>query len=140
MYGGVALLIAAGAVSGVMGVLFALSGRQHDLKRSSGLSQRRKYRYQFLSAWAWDYRSMPPAPISWQCSDLPGRYCMLVNTWRLFKGLFVHGRRGRVYRQTRNARNGPIGGSTEKMPITGTTFLIGAVAISGLPPLKRIYQ
>ncbi len=53
----------------------------------------------------------------------------------LFKGLLFLGA-GAVAQQTGTRNMEILGGIFKKMPATGITFLIGAAAISGLPPLN----
>jgi hydrogenase-4 component B len=53
----------------------------------------------------------------------------------IFKGLLFLCA-GALVHQTHTRELDQLGGLLKKMPITGVTFLIGAVAISGLPPLN----
>jgi NADH:ubiquinone oxidoreductase subunit 5 (subunit L)/multisubunit Na+/H+ antiporter MnhA subunit len=53
----------------------------------------------------------------------------------LFKGLLFLGA-GSVFHSTHTLEIDRLGGLIKKMPYTGLSFLIGAVAISGLPPLN----
>jgi len=53
----------------------------------------------------------------------------------LFKGMLFLGA-GAVYHATGTRDMDSLGGVLKKMPVTGVTFLIGAAAISGLPPLN----
>jgi hydrogenase-4 component B len=53
----------------------------------------------------------------------------------IFKSLLFMGA-GMVVHQTGTRAIEVLGGLIKKMPVTGTTFLIGALAISGLPPFN----
>ena len=125
------LLIAAGAVSGVMGVLFALS--QHDLKRLLAYHSVENIGIIFIGLGVGIIGACTGADIV-AVLGFAGALLHVVNH-ALFKGLLFMGA-GAVYRQTRTREMDLLGGVLKKMPITGTTFLIGAVAISGLPPLN----
>jgi hydrogenase-4 component B len=125
------LLLGIGIVSGVAGVLFALV--QHDLKR--------------LLA----YHSVENIGIIGiglglgllgQSFDLPvltalgfGGALLHVVNHAAFKGLLFLGA-GAVAHATGTREIDQLGGLLRRMPWTGATFLIGAAAISGLPPLN----
>jgi hydrogenase-4 component B len=125
------LLLALGIVSGVLGVLFALV--QHDLKR--------------LLA----YHSVENIGIIGiglglgllgQTFGLPllvalgfGGALLHVVNHAAFKGLLFLGA-GAVAHATGTRDIDHLGGLLRRMPWTGVTFLIGAAAISGLPPLN----
>ncbi len=53
----------------------------------------------------------------------------------LFKGLLFQGA-GSVLHATGSRAISALGGLLPRMPVTGTTFLIGCLAITGLPPLN----
>lgn len=53
----------------------------------------------------------------------------------LFKSLLFYSA-GSVYQQTHTRNIDELGGLIKKMPATAVSFLIGAMAISGLPPLN----
>lgn len=53
----------------------------------------------------------------------------------LFKGLLFYGA-GAVYMQTHTRSLNRLGGLFKRMPKTGTVFLIGCLAICGLPPFN----
>ncbi len=125
------VLIGVGLVSGVMGVLFALA--QHDLKRllayhsvenigiiTMGIG---------LGVLGMSLHSPVLTVLGWA-----GGLLHVVNH-ALFKGLLFFGA-GSVLRATGSRDLDHLGGLLKPMPITGATFLIGAAAISGLPPLN----
>jgi hydrogenase-4 component B len=53
----------------------------------------------------------------------------------LFKGLLFQGA-GSVLHATGTRAISALGGLLRRMPVTGTTFLVGCLAITGLPPLN----
>ncbi len=53
----------------------------------------------------------------------------------LFKGLLFYGV-GNVYKLTHTRNMEKLGGLLKHMPITGSLFLVGSIAISGLPPFN----
>jgi len=61
----------------------------------------------------------------------------LLHVWNhaIFKGLLFMGA-GSVLHVTHTRMIEQLGGLLKKMPVTGVTFLMGAVAICGLPPLN----
>jgi hydrogenase-4 component B len=125
------LLLALGIVSGVLGVLFALA--QHDLKRLLA--------YHSVENIGIILIGFGVGMIGWS-SGMPivaalgfaGGLLHVVNH-ALFKGLLFLGA-GSVFHSTHNLEIDHLGGLIKKMPYTGMAFLIGAVAISGLPPLN----
>ena len=125
------LLLATGIVSGVLGVLFALA--QHDLKRLLA--------YHSVENIGIIMIGFGVGMIGWS-SGMPvvaalgfaGGLLHVINH-ALFKGLLFLGA-GSVFHSTHNLEIDHLGGLIKKMPYTGLSFLIGAVAISGLPPLN----
>ncbi len=126
-----AVVLAVGAVSALLGVLYALM--EHDLKR--------------LLA----YHSVENIGIIWlglgagllfQSSGLPalaviGFVAALYHSLNhaCFKGLLFMGA-GAVLHGTGTRNMEELGGLVRTMPRTALCFLIGAAAISGLPPLN----
>jgi hydrogenase-4 component B len=125
------LILATGIVSGVLGVLFALA--QHDLKRLLA--------YHSVENIGIILIGIGVGMIGWS-SGMPivaalgfaGSLLHVINH-ALFKGLLFLGA-GSVFHSTHNLDIDHLGGLIKKMPYTGLFFLIGAVAISGLPPLN----
>jgi hydrogenase-4 component B len=125
------LLLALGIISGVLGVLFALA--QHDLKRLLAYHSVENIGIILIGCGV--------GMIGWS-SGMPlvaalgfaGSLLHVVNH-ALFKGLLFLGA-GSVFSSTHNLEIDNLGGLIKKMPCTGMAFLIGAVAISGLPPLN----
>ena len=124
-------LLAIGVVSGILGVLYALS--QHDLKRllayhsvenigiiAMGLG---------VGLLGISYGNPAMAALGFT-----GGLLHVVNH-AVFKSLLFLGA-GSVLHATGTGELDRLGGLLKRMPVTGATFLIGAAAISGLPPLN----
>jgi len=125
------LLLIIGIVSGVLGVLFALA--QHDLKRLLA--------YHSIENIGIIAMGIGVGLIGWSTGmpvvaalGFAGGLLHVVNH-ALFKGLLFLGA-GSVFHSVHTLEIDHLGGLIKKMPATGFTFLIGAVAISGLPPLN----
>lgn len=125
------LLVAVGTTSGILGVAFALA--QHDLKRllayhsvenigiiALGLG---------LGLLGISYGNPAMAVLG-----LAGGLLHVVNH-ALFKSLLFLGA-GAVLHATGTRDLDHLGGLLKRMPVTGATFLLGAAAICGLPPLN----
>jgi hydrogenase-4 component B len=124
-------LLSIGVVSGILGVLYALS--QHDLKRllayhsvenigiiAMGLG---------MGLLGISYKNPTMAALGFT-----GGLLHVLNH-AVFKSLlFLNA--GSVLHATGTLGLDRLGGLLKRMPVTGATFLIGAVAISGLPPLN----
>lgn len=125
------LLIGVGVTSGVLGVLFALA--QHDLKRLLAYHSVENIGIIALGmgvgvlGLALD--NQPVALLSFA-----GAVLHVVNH-ASFKGLLFLGA-GSVLHATGEREMDRLGGLLKSMPVTGATFLVGAAAISGLPPLN----
>ena len=125
------LVLAIGIVSGVLGVLFALA--QHDLK---GLLA-----YHSVENIGIIMMGLGVGLIGWSAGvpsvailGMAGGLLHVVNHG-LFKGLLFLGA-GSVYQAAHTREIDRLGGLIKRMPCTGACFLVGAVAISGLPPLN----
>ena len=125
------LFLAIGLTSGILGVLFALA--QHDLKRllayhsvenigiiSLGLG---------LGMTGVTCGSPALAVLGF------GGGLLHVANHAIFKGLLFMGA-GSIQHATGLREMDHLGGLLKRMPWTGATFLVGAAAISGLPPLN----
>ena len=125
------LLLGLGVASALLGVLYALM--EHDLKR--------------LLAWhsienigiilmgfgaALMFRSLGYASLA-----ALALIAALYHTFNhaMFKGLLFLGA-GSVVQATHTRNMEKMGGLIRRMPVTALCFLVGAVAISGLPPLN----
>ena len=125
------LLVIMGALSGVLGVLFALG--QHDLKRLLAYHSVENIGIIILGL------GMGLIGLSYRLPVLValgfGGGLLHVLNHALFKGLLFLGA-GAVVQATETRNMELLGGLGRKMPLTAGCFLIGSVAISGLPPLN----
>src|ERR1019366_3529425 len=127
---GVALLVA-GAVSGVLGVAFAVG--QHDLKRLLA--------YHSVENIGIITMGLGVAVLGRAVGSAPlvalGLAGALLHIWNhaLFKALLFLSA-GPVLHATGTREMDQLGGLAKRMPRTAFAFLLGAVAICGLPPLN----
>ena len=127
---GVALLVA-GAVSGVLGVAFAVG--QHDLKRLLA--------YHSVENIGIITMGLGVAVLGRAVGSAPlvalGIAGALLHVWNhaLFKALLFLSA-GSVLHATGTREMDQLGGLSRRMPRTAFAFLLGAVAICGLPPLN----
>ena len=125
------LLIAVGASSGVLGVLFALA--QHDLKRLLAYHSVENIGIILLAIGIGVLGLAEGAP--WLAIIGFAAGLLHVLNHSIFKGLLFLGA-GAVQHGAHSLELEELGGLLKPMPWTGTTFLIGAAAIVGLPPLN----
>jgi hydrogenase-4 component B len=125
------LLIAIGAASGVLGVLLALA--QHDLKRLLAYHSVENVGIITLGLGLGVLGCATGSP-GLALLGLAGGLFHVVNH-ALFKSLLFLGA-GSVVHATGTRELDHLGGLLKSMPATGATFLVGAAAISGLPPLN----
>jgi hydrogenase-4 component B len=126
-----ALLIVVGATSGIAGVLHALA--QHDLKRLLAYHSVENIGIIALGIGIGMLgRCFGNATVA--TLGYAGALLHVLNHG-LFKGLLFQGA-GSVLHATGTRDMGSLGGLLRRMPLTGGTFLVGAAAISGLPPLN----
>jgi hydrogenase-4 component B len=125
------LLLALGAVSGILGVAFAIG--QHDLKRLLAYHSVENIGIILMGlGTAVLGRSLGRGELV--ALGLAGA---LLHTWNhgLFKALLFLSA-GSVLHATSTREIDRMGGLQRVMPSTGFFFLVGAVAICGLPPLN----
>ncbi|HEU0265896.1 MAG TPA: proton-conducting transporter membrane subunit, partial [Geobacterales bacterium] len=124
-------LIATGAISALTGVVFALA--QHDLKRLLA--------YHSIENIGIIFMGLGTGVIGLSLGNLTlmvlGTGGALLHTLNhaLFKGLLFLSA-GSVIHATGSRQIDRLGGLGRQMPLTAFFFLLGAVAISGLPPLN----
>jgi len=126
-----AIVLALGAVSGILGVAFAIG--QHDLKRLLAYHSIENIGIIVMGlGLAMIGRSL--GRTDWVILGLSGA---LLHVWNhaLFKALLFLSA-GSVIHATGTREIDHLGGLAKKMPWTAFCFLIGAVAICGLPPLN----
>ena len=124
-------LLAAGAASALLGVAFALA--QHDVKRLLAYHSVENIGIIAMGA---------GLALVGRSAGLPGLVVLglagaglhVVNH-ALFKGLLFLGA-GALHHATGTRELDLLGGLSRRMPVTAALFLVGAVAISGLPPLN----
>jgi hydrogenase-4 component B len=127
--GGVVAIL--GVVSAVLGVAFALG--QHDLKRLLAYHSVENIGI-ILIGLGFALVAMGQGNASWGRLALAGG---LLHVWNhgLFKSLLFFGA-GSVLHATGTREMSRLGGLWRLMPWTASLFALGAVAISGLPPLN----
>jgi len=123
--------LAIGTVSGILGVLYALS--QHDLKRLLAYSSVENIGIiaMGLGVGCLGISHGNPAMAA---LGLTGCLLHVVNH-SVFKSLLFLGA-GSVLHAAGTGELDRLGGLSKHMPVTSATFLVGAAAISGLPPLN----
>jgi len=127
---GVLILILA-VTSSVLGVLYALM--EHDLKRLLAFHSIENIGIILMGVGAaLLFSSLGNKPLA-AIALIAGLYHVLNHA--TFKGLLFLGA-GSVLHATHSGNIEELGGLIKKMPWTSFFFLIGAVAISGLPPLN----
>jgi len=128
-WGGLILLLA--SISAILGVVFAIG--QHDLKRLLAYHSVENIGIILMGlGLAMLGRSLHRP--QWVVLGLAG--CLL-HVWNhsLFKSLLFFGA-GSVLHSVHTRKIDRLGGLARTMPVTAFLFLIGAVAICGLPPLN----
>jgi formate hydrogenlyase subunit 3/multisubunit Na+/H+ antiporter MnhD subunit len=126
-----AVLVGAGAVSAVLGVGFALA--QHDLKRLLAYHSVENIGIIAMGtglALLGRSYGVPGLVLA----GFAGAVLHVVNH-ATFKGLLFLGA-GAVQHATGTREIDHLGGLSKAMPLTAALFLVGATAISGLPPLN----
>jgi hydrogenase-4 component B len=125
------LVLAAGAVSALLGVLYALM--EHDLKRLLAYHSVENIGIIFIGLGAgWMFQSYGLETLA-MLGFVGGLYHTLNHA--SFKSLLFMGAGG-VLHATGSRNMEELGGLIKRMPRTGLYFLVGAAAISALPPLN----
>ncbi len=124
-------LIAIGLASGILGVLFALA--QHDLKRLLAYHSVENIGIIVMGLGVGVLGLSLGSP-TLALFGFAGGLLHVVNH-AMFKGLLFMGA-GSVAHGAHTREIDHLGGLLKRMPWTAATFLIGAVAIAGLPPLN----
>ncbi len=125
------LLIGLGAASGILGVVFALA--QHNLKRLLAYHSVENIGIILLGLGV-GLRGVGDRSPLLACLGFAGGLLHVLNH-ALFKSLLFLGA-GAVQHATETLDLEALGGLLKRMPVSGTVFLVGAVAIVGLPPLN----
>ena len=124
-------LLAVGLVSGVLGVLYALA--QHDLKRLLAYHSVENIGIIGMGLGVGILGISHENP-AMAVLGLAGCLLHVVNH-AVFKSLLFLGA-GAVLHAAGTLEIDRLGGLLKRMPVTGATFLVGAAAICGLPPLN----
>ena len=125
------IVLIAGIVSGVLGVVYALG--QHDLKRLLAYHSVENIGIILIGIGLGMIGVAAGQPILAILGFAGGLLHVLNHS--LFKSLLFMGA-GMVLHQTGTRAIDALGGLIKRMKITGTTFLIGSLAIAGLPPFN----
>ncbi len=125
------LLIGIGALSGILGVVFALA--QHDLKQLLAYHSVENIGIIVLGLGIGTLGLALDHPVIAVLGFTGGLLHVLNHS--IFKGLLFLGA-GAVQTRTHTLAIESLGGLLKQMPISGLAFLIGAVAITGLPPFN----
>ena len=124
-------LLVLGAVSGVMGVLFALA--QHDIKKLLAYHSVENIGIIAMGLGIGLLGTSYGVPVV-AALGFAGAFLHVLNH-ALFKGLLFLGA-GAAAHATGTRDIDRLGGLLKRMPWTGAAFLVGAAAICGLPPLN----
>lgn len=124
-------LLAIGAVSGILGVLFALA--QMDIKRLLAYSSVENMGIISMALGLGVLGVCAGSPAVAFLGFAGGILHMLNHS--VFKSLLFLGA-GSVLHATETRNFEHLGGLLKRMPSTGLAFLVGAVAICGIPPLN----
>jgi hydrogenase-4 component B len=122
------LVLAAGAVSGVLGVLYALG--EHDLKRLLAYHSVENIGIIYLGLGTSLIFAGHHAPM-WATLALAAALLHTLNH-AMFKGLLFLAA-GAIQHSTHTLDMEELGGLSRRMPVVSATFLIGCCAIVGLP-------
>lgn len=126
-----ALVLTLGAVSAVLGVLYALM--EHDVKRLLAYHSVENIGIILMGIGTALLFSARGATVLAALALAAGLYHVINHA--VFKGLLFLGA-GAVQKATRTRDLERLGGLIHRMPWTAGTFLVGAAAISALPPLN----
>lgn len=126
-----AVVLALGAVSGVIGIAFALG--QRDFKRMLAYSSIENVGIIFLGL-GLSLLGRSLGKIDWVILGIAGA---LLHVWNhaAFKSLLFYSA-GSLLHAVHTREMNQLGGLIKKMPRTGFCFLVGAVATCALPPLN----
>jgi formate hydrogenlyase subunit 3/multisubunit Na+/H+ antiporter MnhD subunit len=124
-------LLLVGLVSGVLGVLYALA--QHEIKRLLAYHSVENIGIIAMGMGLGLIGLSRHMPLLASLGF--GAALLHVLNHAVFKSLLFFGA-GSLIRGSGTGEIEHLGGLLKRMPVTGATFLVGAIAISGLPPLN----
>ncbi|BBO80379.1 hydrogenase [Desulfosarcina ovata subsp. sediminis] len=125
------LVVIAGVVSGILGVVYALG--QHDLKRLLAYHSVENIGIILIGIGIGMIGVATQNPIMAVLGFAGGLLHVLNHA--IFKSLLFMGA-GMILHKTGTRTIDALGGLLKRMKITGVTFLIGSLAIAGLPPFN----
>ncbi len=125
------IVLIAGMISGILGVVYALG--QHDIKRLLAYHSVENIGIILIGLGIGMLGVAAGRPIMAVLGFAGGLLHVLNHA--IFKSLLFFGA-GMVLHQTGTGSIDALGGLIKRMKVTGTTFLIGSLAISGLPPFN----
>ena len=125
------IVVMAGMVSGVLGVVYALG--QHDLKRLLAYHSVENIGIILIGLGIGMLGVAAGQPVMAVLGFAGGLLHVLNHA--IFKSLLFLGA-GIVIQKTGTRRIDALGGLIKSMPTTGITFLVGSLAICGLPPFN----
>lgn len=125
------LVLVVGLISTILGVMYALT--ENDLKRLLAYSSIENLGIIFLALGLAMVAKAYQVPVL-AALCLAGALLHTLNH-SLFKGLLFMGA-GAIYNATGTKNMEELGGLIKKMPFTAILFLVGALAISAIPPLN----
>lgn len=125
------IVVIAGMISGILGVVYALG--QHDIKRLLAYSSVENIGIILIGMGIGMIGVSSGNPVM-AVLGFSGAFLHVMNH-SIFKSLLFMGA-GIVIHKTGTQAIDAMGGVLKKMKITGFTFLIGSLAISGLPPFN----
>jgi hydrogenase-4 component B len=125
------IVLAAGMISGVLGVVYALG--QHDLKRLLAYHSVENIGIILIGIGIGMIGAATGRPVMALLGFSGGLLHVLNHS--IFKSLLFMGA-GVVLQKTGTRTMDVLGGLMKKMKVTGASFLIGSLAISGLPPFN----
>lgn len=125
------IVLVAGMVSGILGVVYALG--QHDIKRLLAYHSVENIGIILIGIGIGMIGVAADKPFMAVLGFAGGLLHVLNHA--IFKSLLFMGA-GMVLHKTGTGTIDLLGGLIKRMKITGTTFLIGSLAISGLPPFN----
>jgi len=125
------IVLIAGVLSGILGVVYALG--QHDIKRLLAYHSVENIGIILIGLGIGMIGTASDRPVMAVLGFAGGLLHVLNHA--TFKSLLFMGA-GMVLKKTGTRAIDVLGGLLKRMKITGTTFLIGSLAISGLPPFN----
>jgi len=125
------IVLVAGMISGILGVVYALG--QHDLKRLLAYHSVENIGIILIGIGIGMLGVSSGKPVMAVLGFSGGLLHVLNHA--IFKSLLFMGA-GVVIQKTGTSTIDMLGGLLKKMKITGLTFLVGSLAISGLPPFN----